>query len=137
MKMTPTGAGTPDAYFGSLDGWRAERADLLRTAVRRAVPSFDERLKWGHAVYFLQGPVLLIRAEPERVLLGFWRGQRLLGIEPRLKGGGKYEMATLVIGSDTSLVPGTIASLAREAARLDARLGDPTAIARPAKKGDR
>jgi hypothetical protein len=40
-------------------------------------------------------PFLLIRAEERRVLFGFWRGQRLRGIEPRLKPGGKYEMATL------------------------------------------
>ena len=49
----------------------------------------------GPLVYFANGPVLLIRAEEERVLFGFWRGQRLREIEPRLKPGGKYEMATL------------------------------------------
>jgi hypothetical protein len=39
--------------------------------------------------------VLLIRAEDARVLFGFWRGKLLRAIEPRLKPGGKYEMATL------------------------------------------
>ena len=31
------------------------------------------------------------------MLLDFWRGQRLRATEPRLKPGGKYEMATLEI----------------------------------------
>ena len=57
----------------------------------------EEAVKWGHLVYAANGPVLLIRAEDERVLFGFWRGQRLREIEPRLKPGGKYEMATLEI----------------------------------------
>ena len=34
----------------------------------------------GALVYFSNGPVLLIRAEDERVLFGFWRGQRLASL---------------------------------------------------------
>ena len=67
---------------------------MLRAAVAKE-KALEERIKWGHLVYFANGPVLLIRAEESRVLFGFWRGQRLREIEPRLKPGGKYEMATL------------------------------------------
>ena len=82
-------------------------------------------MKWGHLVYAANGPVLLIRAEPGRVLFGFWRGQRLRAIEPRLKPGGKYEMATLVITEETALAPATVFELVARAVALDAAEGDP------------
>lgn len=55
----------------------------------------DEVIEWGHLADPSNGPVLVIRAEESRVLSGFRRGQRLRTIEPRLKPGGKDEMATL------------------------------------------
>jgi len=97
--------------------------------VRSAAPALREQLKWGHLVYLLNGPVLLVRAEPERVLFGFWRGQRLLGIEPRLRPGGKYERATLEFRRDTPLRRESVQALVEEAARVDRELGDPTAVA--------
>ena len=90
----------------------------------------DEVVKWRHLVYFSNGPVLLIRAEAERVLFGFWRGQRLRGIEPRLKPGGQYEMATLELRDGTSLDTAKVKHLVVEAAELNRTLGDPTAVAR-------
>lgn len=86
-------AANPDAYVAALTGWRRACVEELRAAVRGAA-RLDEVVKWGHLVYLANGPVLLIRAEEERVLLGFWRGQRLRAVEPRLRPGGKYEMAT-------------------------------------------
>jgi hypothetical protein len=69
--------------------------------------------------------VLLIRAEEHRVLFGFWRGQRLVEIEPRLKRGGKYEMATLELREGMSITPAMVRRLTREALALDSALGDP------------
>jgi hypothetical protein len=77
-------AADPDAYVAALDGWRRALVEELRAAVRGA-STLQEVVKWGHLVYLANGPVLLIRAEDHRVLLGFWRGQRLRGIEPRLR----------------------------------------------------
>ena len=74
-------AADPDAYVRALDGWRRACVEMLRGAVRKAA-QLEETVKWGHLVYAANGPVLLIRAEDERVLLGFWRGQRLRAIEP-------------------------------------------------------
>src|SRR5688500_18811429 len=71
-------------YVTALDVWRRDSVEALRNAVRAAA-KLEERIKWGHLVYFNNGPVLFIRAEEQRVLFGFWRGQRLLKIEPRLK----------------------------------------------------
>jgi hypothetical protein len=119
----------PDAYVLALDGWRRACVETLRAAVRKAT-ELQEAVKWGHLVYAANGPVLLIRAEDERVLFGFWRGQRLAGIEPRLKPGGKYEMATLDIREGSTIKPAVATRLAREAVALNRTLGDPTKIAK-------
>jgi hypothetical protein len=126
-KMIP--AASPDAYVAALDGWRRARVEELRAAVRGA-STLDEVVKWGHLVYLGNGPVLLIRAEEERVLLGFWRGQRLREIEPRLKPGGKYEMASLELREGVTVDPETVRRLTRDAVALNADQGDPTLAAK-------
>ena len=78
--------------------------------------------------HFSDRSVLLIRAEDERVLLGFWRGRRLRGVEPRLRPGGTYEMATLHLGPDTPLSRDTVIALVKEAAALAVTLGDATGV---------
>lgn len=122
-------AANPDTYVGSLDGWRRDCVEQLRAAVRSAA-DLEEVVKWGHLVYLSNGPVLLIRAEEERVLFGFWRGQRLRAIEPDLKPGGKYEMATLELREGMDLDPSTVCRLAREAVALNWTLGNPTHVAK-------
>ena len=126
-KMTP--AASPDAYVDALDGWRLKIVKALRSMVR-AAPALDEVVKWGHLVYLANGPVLLIRAEERRVLFGFWRGKRLRAIEPRLKPGGKYEMATLELREGMTITPATARRLIREAIALDRKVGDPRRAAR-------
>lgn len=121
-------AARSDAYVAGLDGWRREIVEKLRAAVRSAAP-LDEVVKWGHLVYSANGPVLLIRAEDGRVLFGFWRGQRLRDIEPRLKPGGKYEMATLELREGMTIAQVTVRRLVREAVSLNGSLGNPTAVA--------
>ena len=133
-KIAP--AASPDAYVVALSGWRRECVESLRAAVR-AVSALEEVLKWGHLVYLSNGPALLIRAEEERVLFSFWRGQRLRDIEPRLKKGGQYEMATLELREGMSIKPAVARRLAREAVALNQTLGNPVHAAKPAKKGNR
>ena len=118
-------AESPDAYVASLSGWQQRYVEALRSAVINAAP-VREAIKWGHLVYFSNGPVVLIRAEGRRVLFGFWRGQRLRGIEPRLKPGGKYEMATLELVEETPLARSTVVRLVKQAVVLNASHGDPT-----------
>jgi hypothetical protein len=127
---TTAPAANPDAYVAALTGWRRACVDELRAAVR-AGAALDEAIKWGHLVYAARGPVALIRAEDARVLLGFWRGQRLRAVEPRLRPGGKYEMATLELREGGAVAPDMVRRLTRDAAALDARLGDPTRAAGP------
>lgn len=123
-------AASPEAYVEALSGWRLELVKSLRKAVRGAAP-LDEAIKWGHLVYFSDGPVLLIRAEDERVLFGFWRGKQLVGIEPRLKPGGKYDMATLELREEDKLAPTIAKRLTQAAVALNQSLGDPTQAAKP------
>jgi hypothetical protein len=130
-KQTPVAS--PAAYVASLDDWRRKCVERLRRGVRTAA-AFEEVIKWGHLVYFSNGPVLLIRAEESRVLFGFWRGQRLREIEPRLKPGGKYEMATLELREGDKIAPATIRRLAEEAAALNQSVGDPTSAVKPTSK---
>ena len=129
MKSPP--AASPDAYVKALSGWRKALVETLRGAVL-AAGKLEERIKWGHLVYFSNGPLLLIRAEDERVLFGFWRGQRLRKIEPRLKPGGKYEMATLELRKGDTIEAKTIRELTRKAVALNKKNGDPTLAAKRA-----
>jgi hypothetical protein len=124
MKKSPPAA-NPDAYVAALDGWRRVCVEKLRTAVRDTA-ELEEVIKWGNLVYLANGPVLVIRAEESRVLFGFWRGQRLRDIEPRLKPGGKYEMATLELLEGATIDPATVRRLTQEAVALNQDLGNPT-----------
>ena len=125
MTMGPA-ATSPDAYVEALSGWQRGLVERLRRDVRAAAP-LDERIKWTHLVYFSNGPVLLIRAEEKRVLFGFWRGKRLREIAPRLKAGGKYELATWELREGDSIDPALVTALVREAVRLNHEVGNPAA----------
>jgi hypothetical protein len=129
-KMIP--AANPDAYVAGLRGWRRELVEDLRAAVT-AAGKFEEAVKWGHLVYTSNGPALLIRAEEQRVLFGFWRGKRLQQIEPRLKASGKYEMATLELREGMTVSASVARRLAKEAIKLNKSLGDPRDAAKPGK----
>jgi hypothetical protein len=120
-------AASPDAYVASLSGWQRATVEKLRAAVV-ASARLDEVVKWGHLVYLSNGPVLLIRAEEHRALFGFWRGQRLREIEGRLKPGGKYEMATVVLQEGETVGAAVVKRLTRAAATLNETLGNPTDI---------
>ena len=122
-------AESPDAYVAALTGWRRTLVESLRRSTL-AAGKLEERIKWGHLVYFSDGPVLLIRAEEERVLFGFWRGKRLQDLEERLKPGGKYEMATIVLRQGDHISPARTKRLVKAAIELNHSVGDPTAASR-------
>ena len=115
---------SPDGYVAALAGWQRTLVERLRREVLAAAP-LDKRIKWTHLVYFSNGPVLLVRAEAKRVLFGFWRGKRLREIAPRLKPGGKFELATWELREGDSVDADLVAALVREAVRLNAELGNP------------
>ena len=120
-------AASPDAYVDGLSGWQRITVQGLRAAVA-ATANLDEIIKWGHLVYLSNGPVLLIRAEEHRVLLGFWRGKRLREIEKRLKPGGKYEMATIELRENEEVNAAVVRRLVKAAVGFNETLGNPTDI---------
>jgi hypothetical protein len=120
-------AASPDAYVDALSGWQRVTVQGLRAAVV-ASANLDEVIKWGHLVYLSNGPVLLIRAEEHRFLLGFWRGKRLREIEGRLKPGGKYEMATVELRENEEVGAGVVRRLVKAAVGFNETLGNPTDI---------
>jgi len=124
-KSTP--AANPDAYVEALSGWQRATVEKLRATVAGCA-GLDEVIKWGHLVYLSNGPALLIRAEEERVLFGFWRGQRLREIDSRLKAGGKYEMGSIELREGDEVVPSRARQLVKQAVALNKTLGDPTRI---------
>lgn len=129
MKMILTSATTPDGYVACLQGWQRRYVEALRETVLRTAAPIDERLKWGHLAYYSNGLAIILRAEPRRVLLGLFRGKRMLDIEPRLVGNGKYELRSLHLDESTPLSRDVVVRLVRAAVELNARLGDPTASA--------
>ncbi|AXQ27754.1 DUF1801 domain-containing protein [Solimonas sp. K1W22B-7] len=128
-----TAAANPDAYVAALDGWRRDLVVKLRKAVLGAA-ELEEVVKWGHLVYFSNGPVLLIRAEAGRVLFGFWRGKRLTALEPRLKPGGKYELATMDLREGMTVMATVARRLTEEAVSLNQSLGNPAVPAQKTRK---
>lgn len=119
MKMILTAATNPAEYLDAVQGWQAAGVRALHDLVREAAPTLEPRLKWGHLVFFAgESPVLLIRAEPHRLLFGFWRGKRMRHIDARLSGTGKFELATLDLREDSPLARETALELVREAERL-------------------
>ena len=125
MKRSGPLPASPDEYVQSIGGWQRERVDLLR-GIATQVGDSEETVKWGHLVYLANGPAFMIRAEENRVLFGFWRGKRLLDIEPRMTGTGKYEMKTLDLREDSSIDPAIAERLVREAINLNRTIGNPT-----------
>jgi hypothetical protein len=126
MPMMGPAAESPDAYIAALSGWQLERCTMLRAAVMRAA-AFDETIKWTNLVFMANGPCILIRAEDQRVLLGFWRGKRLRELEPRIKASGKYELGNLVMTEATEVTAEQVGRLAAAAYRLNIDLGNPAA----------
>lgn len=55
------------------------------------------------------------------------RWETLCKLEPRIKASGEYELGKLVMTETTDVAPDTIATLAAEAFRLNAALGNPAA----------
>lgn len=127
MMQKSIAAANPDAYIDALSGWQQELTRSLRAMVLKSAP-LDEVVKWRNLVYFSDGPVAMIRAEESRVLLGFWCGQLLRDIEPRLKPGGKFEMATIELREGMTISPRVVRELVTVAVQINALLGDPTKL---------
>lgn len=120
---------SPQAWLDDAKPWQTSLIAALRDSILGAA-EFEELIKWGNLFFAHNGLCILIRHEEDRVLLGFMRGKRLTAIEPRIRPSGKYELGNIVLRDGDAIDGGIVAKLAREAARLNDDLGDPTRTAR-------
>lgn len=118
-------AANPDAYVEVLSGWQRDYVEMLRAAIH-ASGAFEEGIKWTNLLFSSDGPCLVIRAEEHRVILALFRGKRLAHLDARIKPSGKFELANLIVTEPDGVEPALVTKLAREAAKLNAELGDPT-----------
>ena len=58
----------------------------------------------------------------------------MTAIDPRLKRGGKYEMATIELRQGMTVAPAIARRLTKEAKALNRTIGDPTEAAMPGSK---
>lgn len=117
---------SPDDWFADAGAWQRALIETLQAAIL-AGGEFEPAIKWGNLVYLHNGPCLLIRHEESRVLLGLWRGKRLVSLDARIKPSGKYELGNIVLRKGDAIEPAKVTELARAAARLNDELGDPAA----------
>lgn len=117
----------PAEYVARLVGWQLHLVTVLSEAIHAAA-TFDEAIKWHNLIFVADGPCMLIHTEESRVLLGFWRGKRLVTLDDRIKPSGKYELGNITFREDTSVDAPQITRLAAAARELNRQLGDPTAI---------
>lgn len=114
-----------EEWLADAGSWQRPLIDQLRAAIL-AAGDFEQLIKWGNLFFRHHGLCILIRNEPERVLLGFMRGRRLTGIDPAIKPSGKYELGNIVLREGENIDSSRVTELAREAARMNRELGDPT-----------
>ncbi|TIX51921.1 DUF1801 domain-containing protein [Alteraurantiacibacter aquimixticola] len=115
---------SPEEWFADAEDWQKPLIDKFRAAILDAAP-FEMAIRHGNLFFLHNGQCILIRHDPECVILGFFRGKRLRDLEPRLKASGKYELANIVFREGSQDLPERLGELARKAADLNAQLGDP------------
>lgn len=116
---------TVDEYLAALTGTPAATAHALRDLIRKTAPELRESIKWGQPVYEKGGPVCYFKAHKNHVTLGFWRGQQLTGLSPRLESGGQ-KMAHIKLAEPADIDIAEISALIARAIRLNEQEGDPT-----------
>jgi hypothetical protein len=114
-----------EAYVASLDEPQAAIVRALRVLVRASVPDAVEVVKWAQPVYEKNGPFCYIKAFPRYVNLGFWRGASLSDPDGLVRRGGE-KMGHVRITELDDVAERPLSQLVREAASLNARLGDPS-----------
>jgi hypothetical protein len=116
---------TVDRYVAKLKPPQREIVEALRRLVREAAPEATEAFKWAQPVYEQNGPFAFIKAHPNHVTLGFWRGAELDGGRGLLESGGR-QMAHLKLRAAGDIKKGELSRLVRDAVRLNREKGDPT-----------
>ena len=116
---------TVDSYIAALDPGRRAIAEVLRSAIRSALPDAKESIKWGQPVYDSDGPFVALKAFPRWVTLTFWRGAELAAAHPLLEGEGD-RMRHVRFASAADVDAEAVQAVVSDAAQLNREHGDPT-----------
>ncbi len=116
---------TVDEYVAGLEDWQAEIVSGVRRIILEAAPEVTEAVKWAQPVYESNGPFAYIKAFPNNVNFGFWRGIDITDPDGFLQGTGKKMRHIKLSGLDAIHVE-TFKGFVQEAIKLNEVKGDPT-----------
>lgn len=117
--------GTVDDYIAGLSDWQAELAATLRGQIL-AAGDLNEAFKWGQPVYATgKGPVCFLKSGKADLLLGFWRGQQMTELDPRLAPFGSFRMAGIKLAGQGEIDEAQVRRLVVTGIALNERHGDP------------
>lgn len=117
-------AKTVDEYVAGLAGWQALVVAELRRHIL-AAGEVAEAFKWGHPIWEAGGPVCLVKAHKPHVILGFWRGLEMTGLDPRLEPGGSFKMASIKLTGPGQMTSEQVRGLVAAGIALNREKGDP------------
>lgn len=114
-----------DAYVAGLAPEQGAIAEALRMLVRSAAPDAEEAFKWAQPVFESNGPFAYIKAFPQYINFGFWRGVELDSGRGLLESGGE-KMAHVKLRSKSDIKEAELARLVKAAVKLNRDKGDPS-----------
>jgi hypothetical protein len=120
-----TQVGTADEYIAAFDDWRTDAMNRLRELVREAAPHATLTIRWAQPVWEWNGPMIWMKAYPEHVNLGFWRGAEMEDPDKVLTGEGE-KMRHVKVRSVDEIPADALRVLIKQATRLNTSKGNPT-----------
>lgn len=120
-----TQVGTADEYIAAFDDWRTDAMNRLRELVREAAPHATLTIRWAQPVWEWNGPMIWMKAYPEHVNIGFWRGAEMEDPDKVLTGEGE-KMRHVKVRSVDEIPADALRALIKQATRLNTSKGNPT-----------
>lgn len=120
-----TQVGTADEYIAAFDDWRTDAMNRLRELVREAAPHATLTIRWAQPVWEWNGPMIWMKAYPEHVNIGFWRGAEMEDPDKVLTGEGE-KMRHVKVKSVDEIPADALRVLIKQATRLNTSKGNPT-----------
>jgi hypothetical protein len=119
------GQKTVDEYIAAFDDWRTDAMKRLREVVKEGAPHSAVGIKWAQPVWEWNGPMIWMKAYPQHVDIGFWRGTEME--DPKKVLTGYWErMRHIKITSLKDIPADALRDLVKQAVQLNTAKGNPT-----------